>query len=90
VSFLAERSFLYGVATRISTETSTHSPRRRASDAGGVGCSAVLAGPFKCANLLSHRLRKIDEGELPLVKEVILSTLVDNSHKVVFGRLRIG
>ncbi|HYN10107.1 MAG TPA: IS110 family transposase [Vicinamibacterales bacterium] len=25
VSFLAERSFLYGVATRISTETSTHS-----------------------------------------------------------------
>ena len=63
---------------------------RRASDAGGVGCSAVLAGPFKCANLLSHRLRKIDEGELPLVKEVILSTLVDNSHKVVFGRLRIG
>ena len=25
VPFLAERSFLYGVATRISTETSTHS-----------------------------------------------------------------
>jgi hypothetical protein len=36
VSFLAERSFLYGVVTRISTETSTHS---REDSHGGLGAS---------------------------------------------------
>jgi hypothetical protein len=56
----------------------------------GVGCRAGLAGSLKCENLPAYRLRKIDEGKLSLVEEIILPALVDNPYQVVFGRSDIG
>src|SRR5215510_10482314 len=66
---------IYRVLPMFPVNSVTHVP----------GCSVL-----KCENLLSYRLWKVDERELPLVKEVILSALVDNPHEVVFGRARVG
>src|SRR4249920_1148729 len=42
--------------------------------------TAVLAGPLESQKLLADRFGKIDEGELRLVEQIVISTLVDDPH----------
>ena len=56
-------------------------PRDRARD--------PLAGLLKSENLSSGRLREVDENELALIEEVILTAFIDNSYEIVPGCSRI-
>ena len=50
----------------------------------------MLAGPLKSQDLLPCGLRNIDERELVLLKEIVLSALIDDPDETVFGSARIG
>jgi hypothetical protein len=41
-------------------------------------------------NLLPNGLRKIDEGELTLVEQIVVSAFVNDPHQIVLGGSRIG
>ena len=52
--------------------------------------SPRLARPLKSTKLFPDSLRKIDEDELILIEQVILSAFVDHPHEVVFRCSCIG
>ena len=54
------------------------------------GSKPRLAGLLNRKNFLSNSLRKIDEGELSFVEEVVVPALVDDAHEIVLGRSRVG
>jgi hypothetical protein len=49
----------------------------------------VLAGLLNRKNLPSYSPRKVDESELRLVKEVVVSAFVDDPNEIVLGRSQI-
>jgi hypothetical protein len=51
---------------------------------------AVLAGFLKSENSLPYGLRKVHEGELSFVEQVIVPALVDDPYQIVLGGSRIG
>ena len=74
-----------GSSSRISINVSScppnarFQPRRHSIVAAAVGCKPMLAGTLKSQNFLADGLGKIDESELVLAKQIVLSAFVDDA-----------
>ena len=75
VPFLAECSFLYGVATRISTETSTHSTLAHLVNTVLTGQGAQIDTTTAAGRLVFGIFAALAEFERELIRERTLAWL---------------